>query len=342
VGDHDASGRLSSLRDELAVRRFHVPVWLRDPHAQTCWSPIFRRRPRLRFRLERLDTPDGDFLRLHRLDGEPGAPVVILLHGLEGCVESHYVLGQAAAFARRGWSVVAMEHRSCGGELNRARRLYHSGETSDLDFLVRRLRAERGGEPELLVSGVSLGGNVLAKWLGELGDEAAELVHAAAAISPPYDLTVSGPALDRALGGFYTRRFLRKLIPKAVAKERQYPGCFDLAAVRRSRTFADFDTHATAALHGFRDAGDYWARVGCGQFLEGVRVPLLLVSAADDPFNPGSTLPHRQVATNPWLVPAFSERGGHVGFVYGAPWRTRHWAEEQVERFFAALAEAQL
>ena len=102
----------------------------------------------------------------------------------------------------------------------------------------------------------------------------------AAAISPPYDLTVSGPALDSALGGFYVRRFLRKLIPKAIAKEKQYPGCLDVEAVRRSRTFAEFDTHATAALHDFRDAYDYWARVGCGQFLPGVRVPLLLVSAA--------------------------------------------------------------
>ena len=99
-------------------------------------------------------------------------------------------------------------------------------------------------------------------------------------------------------------------------------------------------THATAALHDFRDAYDYWARVGCGQFLPGVRVPLLLVSAADDPFNPGSTLPHAQVAANPWLVPSFAERGGHVGFVHGVPWRTRHWAEEQVERFFAALDDA--
>jgi hypothetical protein len=263
---------------------------------------------------------------------------VILLHGLEGCVESHYVLGQADALSRRGWSVVAMEHRSCGGELNRARRLYHSGETSDLDFLLRRLRAEGGGN-QLYASGVSLGGNVLAKWLGELGVEAATLLDGAAAISPPYDLTVSGPVLDRALGGFYVRRFLRGLVPKAIAKEQQYPGCLDVEAVRRSRTFAEFDTHATAALHGYRDAQDYWARVSCGQFLEGVRVPLLLVSAADDPFNPGSTLPHRQVAANPWLVPSFTEHGGHVGFVHGAPWRTRHWAEEQVERFFAGLAE---
>jgi predicted alpha/beta-fold hydrolase len=310
---------------------------LRGAHAQTCWSPVFRRRPRLRFRLDRLETADGDFLRIHGVEGDAGAPAVILLHGLEGCVLSHYVLGQAAAFARRGWSVVAMEHRSCGGELNRARRLYHSGETSDLDFLVRKLRAERSGG-ELYASGVSLGGNVLAKWLGELGEEAAGLLDGAAAISPPYDLTVSGPALDSALGGFYTRRFLRKLIPKAIAKEQQYPGCLDVEAVRRSRTFAEFDTSATAALHGFRDAQDYWARVSCGQFLEGVRVPLLLVSAADDPFNPGSTLPHHQVAANPWLVPSFADRGGHVGFVHGMPWSTRHWAEEQVERFFSALA----
>lgn len=315
---------------------FRAPFWLRNPHAQTCWSPLFRRQRPPEARLERWTTPDDDFLRLWIREGWEGMPWVLLLHGLEGSSTSSYVVGLRRAFAAHGWSVAALEQRSCGGEMNRARRLYHSGETTDLAFVVATMR-ERLAPRSLYVAGFSLGGNQTAKWLGEEGENACGLVDGAAVVSPPFDLMVSGPALDRQLFGLYVRRFLRTLIPKAVEKERHHPGCLDIEAIRRCRSFAEFDTLATAALHGFRDNEDYWRSVGCGQFLAGIRVPTLLVAAADDPFNPASTMPRDQAAASRWLVPRFTERGGHAGFVYGRPWRTRHWAEEQIVVFFGHL-----
>lgn len=324
-----------------AAPAFRPPPWLRGSHAQTIWSPLFRPRPRLPFELERLATPDDDFVRLHHL-AAPGTAAgdggrLVILHGLEGSARSNYVAGLAAEAIARGMAVTAMEFRSCGGELNRARRLYHLGETEDLAYVVAELAGREPGRP-LLLAGVSLGANVIVKWLGERGDAVPREVAAAAAISAPFDLTVSGPVLDRVLGGLYTRRFLRTLIPKALAKERQFPGSIDLDLVARARTFVEFDTHATARFHGFRDAWDYWERSSSGPFLERVRRPLLLISSADDPFNPGETLPRGISQRNPWIVESFTEHGGHVGFVGGAPWRTRHWAEERAVEFLSLLA----
>ena len=132
------------------------------------------------------------------------------------------------------------------------------------------------------------------------------------------------------------RYFLRTLVPKALEKERQYPGCIDPVKVRQSKNFDDFDTHATAALHGFADATDYYRKVSCGQYLGDARVPTLLLAAADDPFNPGTTLPHRFPDASPYLVPCFTARGGHVGFVAGTPLRPHFWMDDIISDFFEA------
>lgn len=333
-----AAEKKARILAELDRHPFSEAWWLKGRHAQTVWSVYFRRLPRVDLRLERWETPDGDFLRMHLHDGEPGKPLALLLHGLEGSVESNYMIGMAHDFSELGWSVAAMEFRSCGGELNRAPRLYHTGETADLEFVVGRLIAARPDRP-IFISGVSLGGNVTAKWLGEIGDRVPSNVVAASAICPPFDLAVSGPNMDRVVGGAYTKRFLSTLIPKAIEKDKQHPGIIDVEAVRRAKTFAEFDTHATAVFHGFRDHLDYWTSVGCGRFLSGVRRPLLLVASADDPFNPEETLPRELAETHPFLYPQFTRKGGHVGFVYGtSPRHSRHWAEEQVVRFFRLIA----
>lgn len=341
AGRGGEGARKERVLERLERTPFTPPWWLRGAHRQTMWSPLWRRRRRLPWQLHRLATGDGDSLRLHRLGaGEVERRAVLLLHGLEGNVRSNYIEGLAGSL-RQGLDldVYALEFRSCGGELNRCLRFYHSGETSDLAFVVQQLLSS--GVEQLYLAGVSLGGNVIAKWLGEEGDSVPPQLRAAAVISPPFDLTVSGPTLDAALGGFYTWRFLRQLKPKALAKAKQFPGRLDVDAIRSARNFAVFDTVVTAAIHGFRDAEDYWQQSGCGQFLATIRRPTLLVAAADDPFNPGSTLPLDAVRASPWLYPQFTPRGGHVGFVYGTPLRMRHWAEEQVTRFFQFLEEEQ-
>lgn len=323
---------------ELNEHPFRPPVWLRNPHTQTAWAPFFRRRGLPPMRLERWDTLDGDFLRLQFLDGDSDSPTALLLHGLEGSVESPYIAGLVNLFREVGWNVAVLEFRSCGGEMNRARRMYHSGETTDAAFVVDRL-IERNPDIAIYMAGFSLGGNVTAKWLGEMGDRLPHNVKAGAVVSAPFDLLTSSPYMDRGIRRLYVYRFLRTLIPKSIEKEKQFPGCVDIERVKRSRTFADFDTYATAALHGFRDAEDYYTQVACGQYLGAIRRPMLLLSAADDPFNPRSTIPWEQVKESPYLHGVFPDKGGHVGFVHGAStFSLSYWAEEQIVRFFRAYA----
>ncbi len=326
----------AAVMAELNRCPFRWPWWLSNPHLQTFGARCIRKPDQPPLLLERWDTPDNDFLRIHHLNGGEDKPVALLLHGLEGSAQSNYILGLTKRLSELAWSVVVMEHRSCGGEMNRARRMYHSGETTDLAFVVDSLILRRPSTP-IYIAGFSLGGNQTAKWLGEVGDSAPSNVKAAAVVSAPYDLAVSGRRLDHGFHKGYVRHFLRTLIPKAEEKERQYPGCFDMDAVRQSTTFEDFDTYATAALHGFRDAADYYAKVSCGQFLPEIRRPTLLLSAADDPFNPSSTLPREAAAQSPFLHTQFPDRGGHVGFIRRERGhRVSYWAEEQIVRFFSA------
>lgn len=280
-----------------------------------------------------MPTPDGDFLDLDWLDGPARAPVLLVLHGLEGSSRSHYVLGLLDEAHARGWRAVGLNFRSCGGELNRLPRFYHSGDTGDLDHVVRLLVTREPGLPVGAV-GVSLGGNVLLKWLGEQGSAAPTELAAAAAVSVPFDLAACARALDR---GFqrvvYTANFMRTLRRKVVAKAERYPGFVDVAAVRRARTFAAYDRALTAPLHGFRDEVDYWTRSSSGPYLARIRRPTLLINARDDPFIPPAVLP--DPATLPPCVSAeFPVRGGHAGFLEGAwPWRVRSWAERQAVEF---------
>ena len=275
-------------------------------------------------------------LDLDWLDG-PGdgpGPLLLVLHGLEGSSRSPYVTGLLTEWRARGGRGVAMNFRSCGGELNRLPRFYHSGDTGDLDVVARRLAAEADGAP-LCAAGVSLGGNVLLKWLGEQGEAAP--VRAAAAISVPFDLAASARTLDRGLARItYTHNFLRTLRPKVAAKARRYPGFVDVTAALRARTFAEYDRVLTAPLHGFADAQDYWTRSSSGPLLHRICRPTLLIGARDDPFVPAASLP------DPARLPAgvraeFSDRGGHAGFVEaGWPWPRPSWAERRAVEFLAA------
>ncbi|MBL8755856.1 MAG: alpha/beta fold hydrolase [Planctomycetes bacterium] len=292
-------------------------------------------------RLEILTTPDGDELQLHWQDtADPRAPLVVLLHGLEGSRRSPYVRATAEAAARHGFAFVALEFRSCSDVPNRSLRTYHSGETTDCAFVLGTLAARAPDRP-LLPIGFSLGANVVLKWLGEVGDRAPANVLAAAAISPPYDLGSCGHRCDTRLGGVLARHFLRTMIPKAIAKERRHPGAFDPAAVRRCRTFRAFDELVTVPVFGFRDVDHFYSSQGCGQFLPAIRRPALLVSALDDPLVDPAAVPHAAVAASGFLHARFSKRGGHVAFVAGgAPWRPRRWAEAQALQFFAARLAA--
>ncbi len=210
---------------------------------------------------------------------------------------------------------------------NRRPRFYHSGETGDFDFVVRRLAAEHS---PILAVGASLGGNALLKWLGE--NPGQTLVTAAATLSVPYDLAAGAAYLERGAGRWYVARFLRTLKKKVVDVKHKFPdAAVDVEATLRSRTFREFDDAATAPLHGFRDADDYYQRSSSIQYLSRITTPTLCISAEDDPFLPPAVLHRARALASPSVDIVTTPSGGHVGFVGGsAPWNCVYWAEELV------------
>ena len=313
--------------------------WVPGAHLRTLWGKLVRRPPPLETRVERWTTDDGDELELHRTEpvGERASHGgrLLVLHGLEGTIRSHYLRGILAGAQQQGWSADALIFRTCNGEMTRARRLYHSGETTDLDWVVRRLVHAHPGQP-LALAGFSLGGNVLLKWLGEQGERVPPEVRAAAAVSVPFDLERGARYIERGFARVYTRHFLRTLRTKARLKLAREPGLFDASALERARTLYEFDDAVTAPVHGFEGATDYYRRSSSLQFLGAIGRPTLLLSAYDDPFLPPAVLQEveRVARGNPNLTVEFHQRGGHVGFVTGrGPWAPRYYAEERVMHY---------
>lgn len=317
------------------MKPFRPAWWLPGPHLPTIWGKKVRRRSAAHDRMEVVATPDGDHVSLARM-GVPrdGVPHLLILHGLEGTVGAKYAHGLLRGARARGWSGDLLLFRSCDGLPNAAPRLYHSGETSDLDFVARRLVAAAPTSP-LVVCGVSLGGNVLLKWLAELGSAAPALVSRAAAVSVPFDLAEGSSHLEHGFSRFYTRHFLATLIPKALEKARQFPGLLDANRVRAARTFWEFDDAATAPLHGFTDAADYYRRSSSLFLFHRVAVPTLILAAMDDPFVPTAVLASaaRVAKSTDALTMEVTDRGGHVGWIEGIPLLERYYMERRVVDF---------
>ncbi|HEY0840097.1 MAG TPA: alpha/beta fold hydrolase, partial [Vulgatibacter sp.] len=310
---------------------------LSSPHAQTIFASLARplRVPPLR--RERWELPDGDFLDVDVLDPPPGAstevPWLLVLHGLEGSSQAGYVASILRGAHERGWGALALNFRSCGGEPNRLPRFYHSGETGDVKEAIARLRERTGGP--ILGVGFSLGGNVLLRLLEEEGGGAP--LHAAAAVSVPFDLALCARTLDGGGGlvSIYRAVFLRSLRRKALEKARCHPGSLDPEAVRRAKGIVDFDDAVTAPLHGYASAGAYYEACSSGPALGAIRRPTLCLSAADDPLVPASCLPRPRPGP---VTVEVTPSGGHVGFVAGSIARPTFWAEERVLRFLEAAA----
>ena len=243
----------------------------------------------------------------------------MLFHGLEGSSRSHYAEAFADWCVRCGLAYAVPHFRGCSGELNHGPRAYHSGDFEEIDWILRRLRARQtaqGGGP-LLVVGISLGGNALMRWAGEMGAAASEVADAVAAVSSPIDLAAGGHAIGRGFNRLvYTRMFLNTMKPKALRKLDQHPGLFDRDALLRARNLYEFDNVFTAPLHGFRNTDDYWQRASAKPHLRQIRVPALVVNARNDPFVPAACLPTQSdVGSHVTLwQPA---HGGHIGFAQG-------------------------
>jgi uncharacterized protein len=311
--------------------------WLPGAHLQTLWGKFFRHQRIHDTRIERLETPDGDFLNLHHLDAPASSPVLVLLHGLEGSARSHYIQGLLAEARERSWRAAVLVFRSCGGELNRLRRSYHSGETGDVEFVLDHLERTFPDAPFVL-AGVSLGGNVLLKYLGEKGAHLSPRIKGAAAASVPYDLSRSSRYIDEGFARVYQWNFLRSLRAKALAKIEQFPDLPVAGALESARTMFDFDECFTAPVHGFAGAEDYYRKSSSLHWLATISINTLLLNAVDDPFLPLQVLDdvREKARHNPHLSLDFPPHGGHVGFIGGRnPLSPVYYLEQRMIGFLA-------
>lgn len=307
--------------------------WLRNRHAQTIWPSLFRKRPKLPLLRERLELPDGDFLDLDWTETNAG-PIVLLLHGLEGNDESHYAKSLLKHLSQSGFQVALMYFRGCNGEMNRLPRAYHSGETGDVNYVVSQLTARFPDRPVYAI-GISLGGNVLLKWLGETG--LANSLTGAIAISVPFDLSNAADQLNRPGSMVYQRHLLSKLQNSLKQRLAHMSLPIKKEEALTCKTLRRYDDLVTAPLHGFSDADDYYRKSSSRQYLSAIQIPTLILHAKDDPFMTNEAIPTADELSDKVTL-ELADHGGHVGFISGhLPFRPRYWLEQRIGQFFREL-----
>jgi uncharacterized protein len=304
---------------------FNPAKWLSNSHLQSCLPKIRAPKIKAPLRWEQLDLPDGDFLDLcwagQSLDG-----LVVLLHGLEGSVRSHYIRFMANAVLDRGWQAVVMHARGCGGRLNYQTKSYHAAQTEDLYYFLQVL-GQRYSRIPIYIVGFSLGGNMM---LQTLAKHPSLDVQAAAAISVPFDLSASVGHMHFV----YQYYLLRKLKEKASQKIKAgYEIPVSLQQIKKIKSLREFDELITAPINGFISADEYYSVTSCRQILKKIQIPTLILNAVDDPFVPEVSIPNPTELSSQ-ITLNITNFGGHTGFIENGFLKPKVWFPDRVLQFF--------
>lgn len=289
------------------------PFLQRGGHLQTLLPGLFRRVSGVDYERERVQTPDDDFLDLDWLRSSNHTRLLIITHGLEGDSGAQYVRGMARLFFKNGWDVLAWNCRSCSGEMNRQFRMYHHGDVEDISTVIQHA-LDPGKYAKLALSGFSMGANITLKYLGVNGARTPAPLIGAAVFSAPCDIRAGADVLDRWDNVIYKKRFMRALYQKIRVKNAQFPGRVDLANYRKIRRWRDFDEFFSAPITGHASAAEFHEQASAKNFLEGIRVPTLLLSAKNDPILTPECFPIELAKTHPHLHLELTPGGGHCGF----------------------------
>ncbi|MBT8092552.1 MAG: hydrolase [Gammaproteobacteria bacterium] len=333
-----------STSNRIIASSFQPAAWLRNRHAQTIYPILpWAWRPQPEMRRDRLELPDGDITAIDWLvaaDSLPGtAPLLVILHGLEGSAQSSYARMLMASALERGWRSCVLHFRDCGDYRNRLPRRYHAGETNDLRHFLNRLQAQReaGQHPApILAVGYSLGGNVLLKYLGESAEETP--LSAATAVCVPLDLHECAEALNIGFSKTYQRYMLKRMKQAVIRKFDPHTAAFNWQRAMDAETFADFDDAVTAPLHGFDGKNDYYDRCSSVNYLVSIRKPTLIINALDDPFMTPAVIPNAERLSDEVTLEV-ADAGGHVGFISGGvPWRPEYYLPGRILEFLEPYA----
>jgi len=307
-------------------------AWARDRH--------FPDLPPASTRLFDVEPRTRVLAHCHWQDEPRTHPTLVVLHGLEGSSDSHYMLGMADKAVCRGFNVVRLNQRNCGGTEHLSEGLYHSGLTADVAAVLKEL-AEVDGLSSIAVAGYSLGGNLALRLAGTFGDDAPASLRAVCAVSPTLELGACMDAMERRRNRLYEWNFMRSLRGRIRRKAAMHPERYDVIGLWRIRSIRAFDDRFTAPHHGFKDAADYYYRAASMRVIDQIRVPALVITAEDDPFIPVGPFRDPKVTGNPHISLRITRHGGHCGFIEDArDGYDGYWAEQQIVEFAAAHSRA--
>jgi predicted alpha/beta-fold hydrolase len=319
---------------EIVKSPFNPPWWAKNRHVQTIFPRFLQLRASLTYSQERLVLPDGDFINLIWAgEVHTAKKLVVMFHGLEGSIKSHYTNDMAAHLVKQGYAVVLMHFRSCGGELNTQPRAYHSGETQDAWYFLNWLETKFPDIPKVAM-GFSLGANMLLKLLSKHSDQT--ILRAAMVVSVPFYLEQCADAVNQGFSRVYQSYLLKSMVTNLLAKMRtiDYSNLLHVTPkqIRKFKSFKEFDQHVTAPLHGYTGADDYYKQCSSAYSLQNIVTPTLILHALDDPFMKTTIVPPEH-ALSPSIRIELSDKGGHVGFLKGTPWRPKIWMHARASAF---------
>lgn len=330
---------MADFRSNEVEEQFVPHPWFRNAHAQTLAGNFQRRRNLLPPAEDRLFNveQDGQILcHCHWQNDRANHMTLVIVHGLEGSSESRYVIGTGSKAWQRGWNVVRMNMRNCGGTETLTPTLYHSGMSNDVGAVVKTL-IEEDQLQQIAVAGFSMGGNLVLKMTGEWGSAAPKEMKAVIGISPAIDLAISADALHHRPNRVYEWKFMRGLRNRIKRKAKLFPDRYDLQYLRGVRTIREFDDQITARYSGFTGADDYYARASSSNVIERIAIPALVIHAADDPFIKLTPESRTKLESNPNITFIETARGGHCAFMAQANGNgdDGRWAEKRLIEFVA-------
>src|SRR3984893_17771706 len=315
------------------IPEFEPHAWARNGHAMTIAAAYGPRRfalPQAEARLFRVAEDSQLLAGCHWQEGKPrDVPVIAIVHGVEGSSDSNYVLGIAEKAYQRGFHVVRLNQRNCGGSEKLTPTLYNSGMSGDYRAVFEEL-AEGDGFTQVFFAGYSMGGNLVTKMAGEYGDAPPRALRGVCTICPALDLAACADALDKRENYFYQRRFVKGLMARYARKAALFPKIYSRDGFGRIRSVRQFDDAITAPCFGYRDAQEYYEAASARKVAPRVRVPMLMVPAQDDPFVPYESFLAAMVGDNPAIQFLAPERGGHCAFISRHDGIERFWAEARV------------
>jgi uncharacterized protein len=321
-------------------KKFEPHLWMRSGHAQTIGAAFFPRKfmlPKGEEKLFRVDAETQVKGACHWQEGKrKDLPVIVIVHGLEGSSDSNYARGIADKAWARGFHSVRMNQRNCGGTERLTPTLYNSGLSDDYRTVLMELIEE--GYEKIYFAGYSMGGNLVTKMAGELGRAAPKELRGVAVVCPALDLSACADALEETQNYFYQRHFVRGLMDRYRRKAELFPARYSRNGFGPIRTVREFDDAITAPCFGFHDAEEYYGSAGAKKVVGNVSVPMLIMTAQDDPFVPYVSFLAARVEKNPWVRFLAPEHGGHCGFVSRFAGKERFWAEERIVEFVEEIA----